>query len=135
MGTGMLQTITNAITRHLHGVRRTVGATVGTGLFLNAFTADKYLSIIIGCNIYKGIYRRQHFDPRLLSRTVEDSTSVTSVLIPWNSCGMTQSSVLGVSTLTFLPFCGFNWMTPLMSLLWAHYLDKNFRREMGEKAE
>ena len=135
MGTGMLQTITNAITRHLRGVRRTVGATVGTGLFLNAFTADQYLSIIIGCNIYKGIYRRQHFDPRLLSRTVEDSTSVTSVLIPWNSCGMTQSTVLGVATLTYLPFCVFNWMSPLMSLLWEHYLDKNFRREMGEKAE
>ena len=129
MGTGMLQTITNAITRHLRGVRRTVGATVGTGLFLNAFTADQYLSIIIGCNIYKGIYRRQHFDPRLLSRTVEDSTSVTSVLIPWNSCGMTQSTVLGVATLTYLPFCVFNWMSPLMSLLWAHYLDKDFRRK------
>lgn len=132
MGTGMLQTITNAITHHLRGVFRTVSATVGTGLFLNAFTADQYLSIIIGCNIYKGIYRRQHFDARLLSRTVEDSTSVTSVLIPWNSCGMTQSTVLGVATLTYLPFCVFNWMSPLMSLLWAYHLGRDFRRKMSK---
>ncbi len=119
MGTGMLQSITNAITHHLRGIRRTVSATVGTGLFLNAFTADQYLSIIINCNMYKGIYRRQRLEGRLLSRTVEDSTSVTSVLIPWNSCGMTQSTVLGVATLTYLPFCFFNLASPLMSLLMA----------------
>ncbi len=120
MGTGMLQTITNSITNHLHGIRRTVSATVGTGIFLNAFTADQYLSIIINCNVYKNIYRRQRLESRLLSRTVEDSTSVTSVLIPWNSCGMTQSTVLGVATLTYLPFCFFNYLSPVMSLLMAY---------------
>ncbi len=120
MGTGMLQTITNSITNHLRGVRRTVSATVGTGIFLNAFTADQYLSIIINCNVYKNIYRRQRLESRLLSRTVEDSTSVTSVLIPWNSCGMTQSTVLGVATLTYLPFCFFNYLSPLLSLLMAY---------------
>ncbi len=119
MGTGMLQSITDTITHRLRGLRKTVTATVGTGLFLNAFTADQYLSIIIGCNIYKGIYRRQGLETRLLSRTVEDSTSVTSVLIPWNSCGMTQSTVLGVATLTYLPFCIFNIASPLMTLLLA----------------
>ncbi len=119
MGTGMLQTIARAITLRLHGLRHTIGSTVATGLFLNALTADQYLSILIGSNIYKNIYRNQHLEPCLLSRTIEDSTSVTSVLIPWNSCGMTQSTVLGVATLTYLPFCVFNWTSPLMSLLMA----------------
>ena len=54
---------------------------------------------------------------KLLSRTVEDSTSVTSVLIPWNSCGVTQSTVLGVATLTYLPFCVFNYLSPVMSII------------------
>ncbi len=120
MGTGMLSALTDAITLRLRGVRRTVGATVGTGIFLNACTGDQYLSVILGGNIYKNIYRRQRLEPRLLSRTVEDSTSVTSVLIPWNSCGITQSSVLGVSTLVYLPFCLFNYLSPLMSLLMAY---------------
>ncbi len=119
IGTGMLQTITAAVTRHLRGMRRTITATVCSGLFLNALTADQYLSVIIGSNVYKNIYRRQRLEPRLLSRTIEDSTSVTSVLIPWNSCGMTQSTVLGVATLIYLPFCVFNWVSPLMSLLMA----------------
>ncbi len=120
MGTGMLSSITHAFTRHLTSVRRMVTATVGTGLFLNATTGDQYLSIILGGNVYKKLYARHRLEPRLLSRTVEDSTSVTSVLIPWNSCGMTQSTVLNVSTLTYLPYCVFNLMSPCMSLLLAY---------------
>ena len=56
-------------------------------------------------------------EQRLLSRTMEDSVSVTSVLIPWNSCGVTQSTVLGVSTLVYLPYCVFNYLSPVMSLV------------------
>lgn len=96
-----------------------VGSTVASGLFLNSCTADQYLSIIIGGNMYRNAYRRVGLEPRLLSRTLEDSVSVTSVLIPWNSCGVTQSAVLGVATVTYLPFCVFNYLSPLMSLLMA----------------
>lgn len=120
IGTGMLSTITHTITRRLRRRFSTVAATVGSGLFLNACTADQYLSIIIGSNMYRDAYRRSGMEPRLLSRTVEDSVSVTSVLIPWNSCGVTQSTVLGVSTLTYLPYCLFNYLSPLMSLLLAY---------------
>ena len=59
-------------------------------------------------------------EPRLLGRSIEDSVSVTSVLIPWNSCGITQSTVLGVATLSYLPFCVFNFMCPIMSIIIAH---------------
>lgn len=120
IGTGMLSTITHTITRRLRRRFSTVAATVGSGLFLNACTADQYLSIIIGGNMYRDVYRRSGMEPRLLSRTIEDSVSVTSVLIPWNSCGVTQSVVLGVSTLAYLPFCVFNYLSPLMSLLMAY---------------
>lgn len=117
MATGMLGRITRAITARLRRARSVISATVGTGLFLNACTGDQYLSIIVGANIYKNTYRRRGMKPQSLSRTLEDSISVTSVLIPWNSCGVTQSTVLGVATLTYLPFCLFNILSPLMSIV------------------
>ncbi|MDE6120461.1 MAG: sodium:proton antiporter, partial [Muribaculaceae bacterium] len=119
IGTGMLGTITNALTRRLNGRFAIVGSTVGCGLCLNSCTADQYLSIIIGGNMFRNAYRRFGLEPRLLSRTLEDSVSVTSVLIPWNSCGVTQSTVLGVATVAYFPFCIFNLLSPLMSLLMA----------------
>jgi NhaC family Na+:H+ antiporter len=67
--------------------------------------------------MYRDVYSRFHLQPRLLSRTLEDSISVTSVLIPWNSCGVTQSTVLGVATLTYLPYCVFNYLSPIMSMV------------------
>ncbi len=130
MGTGMLSVITEAFTRHLDGPRSIVGATVGSGLFLNSCTADQYLSIIIGGNLYRRIYNRNRLESRLLSRSLEDSVSVTSVLIPWNSCGVTQSAVLGVSTLVYLPYCFFNFLSPLMSLMmaWTGYRIRRLTR-------
>lgn len=119
IGTGMLASIAEAFTKRLRRRSSIVGATVTSGLFLNACTADQYLSIIIGGNMYKGVYDKYGFQPRLLSRTLEDSVSVTSVLIPWNSCGVTQATVLGVSTLTYLPYCIFNVLSPLMTLFMA----------------
>ncbi|MCM1518681.1 MAG: hypothetical protein NC117_08580 [Pseudoflavonifractor sp.] len=116
MGTGMLATTTGAITSRLRSAKSTVAATVGSGLMLNSCTADQYLSIIIGGNIYKNVYRRNGLEGRLLSRSLEDSVSVTSVLIPWNSCGITQSTVLGVPTLSYLPCCIFNLLSPIMSV-------------------
>lgn len=123
MGTGMLSAITQRVTRRLRSARTCVGATVASGLMLNSCTADQYLSIIIGGNIYRNVYRRNGLEGRLLSRSLEDSISVTSVLIPWNSCGITQSTVLGVATLSYLPCCIFNLLSPLMSVVvaWAGF--------------
>lgn len=117
IGTGMLGSIASLITKKLHARTSVVGATVGTGLLANCCTADQYLSLIISGNMFRTVYRRCRLEPRLLSRTIEDSVSITSVLIPWNSCGVTQSAVLGVATLSYLPYCVFNYLSPLMSLL------------------
>lgn len=116
IGTGMVSTISETVVRRLRSRTSIVSATVAGGLGLNAATADQYLSLIVGANIYRDVYSRGALEPRLLSRTLEDSVSVTSVLIPWNSCGVTQASVLGVPTLVYLPYCVFNWLSPLMSL-------------------
>ena len=120
MGTGMLSVITHAITSRLRRTRRLVATTVASGLFLNSCTGDQYLSIILGGNVFKNAYRRRNVKPQVLSRTLEDSISVTSVLIPWNSCGVTQSTVLGVATLIYFPCCIFNIMSPIMSIIMAY---------------
>lgn len=129
MGTGMLSSITRSFTSRLHKRTSIVGATVCSGLFMNSTTADQYLSLIITGNMYRNVYRQFGLEPRLLSRTIEDSVSVTSVLIPWNSCGITQSTVLGVSTMVYFPYCIFNILSPCMSLLlaWTGWRIRNLR--------
>lgn len=132
MGSGMLSTITHSITKRVRKSRSTVLSTVGSGLMLNACTGDQYLSIILNGNLYRNLYRRNGLEPRLLSRSIEDSTSVTSVLIPWNSCGLTQSAVLGVATLHYLPYCIFNLVSPVLTLVFAWL---GFRiRAIGKRA-
>ena len=118
-GAGMIQSITKMLTRRISGRTSLVASTVGTGLFADMVTGDQYLSIILTCNLYKDLYKEKGYESRLLSRSTEDSATVTSVLIPWNSCGMTQATVLKVPTLEYLPYCFFNLISPLMSVLIA----------------
>lgn len=113
---GMLESITSVFLRFMKRRAGMVASTVMSGLFLNICTADQYISIILTGNMFKDIYKRKGYESRLLSRTTEDSVTVTSVLIPWNTCGMTQATILGVATLTYLPYCFFNLISPLMSI-------------------
>lgn len=116
---GMLGSITSVCVRFIKNRVSTVASTVFSGLFLNIATADQYISIILLGNMFGDIYKRQGYESRLLSRTTEDAVTVTSVLIPWNTCGLTQATILSVPTLTYLPFCFFNYISPLMSILVA----------------
>ena len=128
-GTGMIQSITAALAKGIKGRRSLVSATVATGLLANMTTGDQYLSIVLTGNIYKKLYKDKGFEGRLLSRSTEDSATVTSVLVPWNTCGMTQSVVLKVPTIEYLPYCFFNLISPLMSICIALLGYKIFRRD------
>ncbi|MCM1108851.1 MAG: hypothetical protein NC388_07335 [Clostridium sp.] len=128
---GMIESIMRMFIRRARGTFSLVGSTVGVGLFMNIVCADQYLSLILTGNMFRDVYRRMGYESRLLSRTTEDAVTVTSVLIPWNSCGMTQSMVLGVSTLTYLPFCFFNYLSPVMTLVVAA-VGYKIRRTMGK---
>jgi NhaC family Na+:H+ antiporter len=90
---------------------------VATGVALNGIVSDQYLAVILTSNIYRGTYEKDGYEGRLLSRSVEDSATVTSPLFPWSSCGMTQATILSVPTLVYAPFCLFNIISPLMSIL------------------
>ena len=119
VGSGMLHSLTDALVRFVKRRVSMVAATVGTGVFANMITGDQYLSIILTSSLYKKLYHERGYDSKLLSRSVEDSATVVSVLIPWNSCGMTQATVLKVPTLEYLPYCFFNIISPLMSIFIA----------------
>ena len=119
VASGMIQSLTRVIVRWVRSRASLVASTVGTGIFLNITTGDQFISIVLNADIFKQAYREQGYESCLLSRSCEDSSTVTSVLIPWNTCGMTQSTVLGVPTLTYLPYCFFNLMSPLMSIFIA----------------
>ena len=112
---GMLHSLTLVIMRFIKGVCSLVSATAATGFLLNVTTSDQYISIIVSASMYKDLYKEKGYAPELLSRTTEDSATVTSVLIPWSTCGMTQATVLGVPTIAYLPYCFFNYLSPFMS--------------------
>jgi NhaC family Na+:H+ antiporter len=117
--TGQLQDLMRLVLRLARGTASLVASTVGTAFFCNVALADQYLSIMLASQMFKETYRERGYEARLLSRSCEDGATVTSVLVPWNTCGLTQSTVLGVATLTYLPYCFFNIFSPFTSILVA----------------
>ena len=127
--TGQLQDLMRLVLRFAKGAASLVASTVGTAIFCNIATADQYLSIMLSSSMFKDTFQKLGYEPRLLSRSCEDGATVTSVLVPWNTCGLTQSTVLGVATLTYLPYCFFNYLSPLMSIFIASIGWRIFRRK------
>jgi len=117
--TGQLADLMKVVLRWVRGTASMVASTVGTSLFCNIAMADQYLSIMLASSMFKDVYKSRGYESRLLSRSCEDGATVTSVLVPWNTCGLTQSTVLGVATLTYLPYCFFNFLSPVTSIVVA----------------
>lgn len=108
-----------------------VTATVASGTFFNVVLADQYLAIILTGGMYMPIYREKGYETRFLSRTTEDAVTVTSPLIPWSTCGMTQSTMLDVPTLVYLPYSFFNILCPVFTIAIAAVgigIKRTFRR-------
>jgi NhaC family Na+:H+ antiporter len=120
-GTGMLQKIASSILKLVRGTGTLIGATLASCLIVNATACDQYLAIVIPGRMFKEAYEKFGLHPKNLSRALEDSGTVTSVLVPWNSCGAYNSGVLNVTTLTYLPYCFFNLASPLVSAFLAAF--------------
>jgi NhaC family Na+:H+ antiporter len=118
--TGLLKKITESLMIFVKSRKSLVLTTSGTCLFFNVTASDQYLAIVVPGRMFADTYKKYNLDPKNLSRTLEDSATVTSVLVPWNTCGATQAGVLGVATLTYLPYCFFNLLSPLMTILFAY---------------
>lgn len=113
---GMLRHLASMILPLTKSRTSLVTSTVVTGTALNGIVSDQYLAIILTSSLFKDVYEKEGYENRLLSRSVEDSATVTSPLYPWSSCGMTQATILSVPTLAYLPYCFFNLISPLMSI-------------------
>lgn len=117
--TNMLESIMTTFTKRAKSMFSAVASTTVSGVLLNTVCGDQYLSIILEGNMFKDIYKKRGLEPRLLSRTIEDSATVTSALVPWNTCGMTQSTVLGVAVFAYLPYAFFNYLSPISTIITA----------------
>lgn len=116
---GLLKKIASEIIKRVNSTWSLITSTAATCVFFNVTASDQYLAIVVPGRMYADIYRERGLKPENLSRTLEDSGTVTSVLIPWNTCGATQASVLGVSTFIYAPFCFFNIISPFMTIAFA----------------
>lgn len=119
--TGLLRRIAEPIVKYAQNTGSLIATTACTCIFFNITTSDQYMSIIVPGRMFADTYTEKGLAPENLSRTLEDSGTVTSVLIPWNSCGAAQSAVLGVATLAYLPFCFFNLISPLMTIAYGYF--------------
>ena len=119
--TGLLNRVAYPIVKYAKSTGSLIASTATTCIFFNLTTSDQYMSIVVPGRMYSKTYEEKELAAENLSRTLEDSGTVTSVLIPWNSCGATQSAVLGVATLTYLPFCFFNLISPLMTIAYGYF--------------
>ncbi|MPM75237.1 Na(+)/H(+) antiporter NhaC [bioreactor metagenome] len=117
--TGMLEALARAILKVAKGTFGLIAATIFTCIGTNLAVADQYLAIVIPGSMDKDAFIKQGLNPKNLSRALEDSATITSPLIPWNTCGAYMSATLGVGSFAFLPFAFFNLICPLISLFYG----------------
>jgi NhaC family Na+:H+ antiporter len=118
--TGFLNIITESLMKFVNSRKSLFLTTSGTCLFLNITASDQYLAIVVPGRMFASSFKKYELDPKNLSRTLEDTATVTSPLIPWNTCGATHAGVLGISTFIYLPYCFFNLISPIMTLIFAY---------------
>jgi NhaC family Na+:H+ antiporter len=131
----LLIKIAQSIIKYAKSTGSLVASTVATSIFMNITASEQYISIVVPGRMYADIYKKKGLKPEVLSRTLEDGGTVTSVLVPWNTCGAVQSSVLGVSTFTYAPYVFFNIISPFMSIFFAYANIKIRRYSKTENAE
>jgi len=117
---GLLNRISSPIIKYANSTGSLIATTSSTCIFFNLTTSDQYLSIVVPGRMFTESFKEKGLASENLSRTIEDSGTVTSVLIPWNTCGAAQSAVLGVATIAYLPFCFFNLISPLMTIMYGY---------------
>lgn len=117
--TGLLRRLVDYALSFVHSTGSLIATTVATCIGANIITSDQYIALVLPGRMYKLEYERRHLDMRNLSRTLEDAGTVTSPLIPWNTCGAYMAGTLGVATFAYLPYCFFNLINPFVAVLYG----------------
>jgi NhaC family Na+:H+ antiporter len=131
---GLLHKITTYVVKLAKSTGSLIATTAGTCVFFNATASDQYLAIVVPGRMFAETYKERGLKPENLSRTLEDAGTVTSVLFPWNTCGATQASVLGVATGTYWMYCFFNLLSPITTIIFA-YFNIRIARSYGHTKE
>jgi NhaC family Na+:H+ antiporter len=124
---GMLKKFVDVILSSAKSVGSLIASTVATCISTNIITGDQYMSIVMPGRMYKEEYERRGLDPVVLSRTLEDSGTITSPLIPWNTCGVYMSGVLLVNPLDYIFYCFFNLINPVLAVIYG-FIGFNIKR-------
>jgi len=114
-----LQRLVDLIMKGVRGTGSLVATTVFTGIATNIIASDQYMAIVLPGRMYRAEFRKRRLAPENLSRAIEDSGTITSPLVPWNTCGAYMAGTLGVATLAYLPFCFFNILSPIISITYG----------------
>jgi len=130
---GALDSIAKSLMKMASDEASLISITAFTCVFFNVTASDQYMAIVVPGKMFSKNFDDQGLEPKVLSRTLEDSGTVTSVLVPWNTCGATQASVLSVAPIVFIPFCFFNIISPLMTVLHAYIGFKVARKKDSTK--
>ena len=117
--TGLLQCLVDYALSFVHSTGSLIATTVATCIGANLITSDQYIAIVLPGRMYKMEYQIRNLDPKNLSRTLEDAGTVTSPLVPWNTCGAYMSGTLGVATFAYLPYCFFNFLCPVLAIIYG----------------
>lgn len=116
---GFLRRLLVPVVEHAPTRGRLIAAVNGSGIGLNVIAGDQYVADVLPARMFATEFERRGLAPEVLSRAVEDSGTVTSVLVPWNTCGAYSSGVLGVPTSAYFPFCFFNLLSPVLDVLYG----------------
>ena len=129
---GILERLVRVLVSSASSTGALIATTLGTAFGVNVLAADQYMAIVLPGRMFKDTYRERGLHMKNLSRTLEDSATITSPLIPWNTCGAYMAATLGVATIAYLPFCFFNLINPFIA---AAYGYANFKIEPAQDEE
>jgi NhaC family Na+:H+ antiporter len=133
--TGLLERLIRGVLGMARSTAALIAATLGTAMGSNVLAADQYMSIVLTGRIYRPEYERRGLHPLNLSRALEDAGTLTSPLVPWNTCGAYMAATLGVATLDYLPYALFNLINPLVAVIFAYAGFKILRLEPEARVE
>jgi len=117
--TGMLRRLIDAALKRAKSTGSLVTTVVLSCIGINIVAADQYIAIVLPGKMYRAEFKKRGLDPRNLSRVIEDSGTLTSPLVPWNTCGAYMAATLGVATMAYLPFAFFNLINPIVSIIYG----------------
>jgi NhaC family Na+:H+ antiporter len=117
--TGLLQRIVDFLLKGVRGTGSLIATTVATSIGMNIIAADQYIAIVLPGRMYRAEFARRGLAPQNLSRTLEDAGTMTSALVPWNTCGAFMAATLGVPTLAYAPYAFLNLMNPMIAIIYG----------------